>query len=114
MPHWLEVVLVFAGGFVTLVAFLGVMRNKVIRPLMAGYGKLLGLLEQIRDASTGVQKLAREVEALAGALSHFVVRIHEQVDANSGRINRLEEMHDLLIDLQADFERHLRDPGGHA
>lgn len=114
MPDWLANLLYAVGAFITLVTFVGVIRNKVIRPLMKGYAQLLALLSQIRDASTGVQKLAREVESLAGAISNFVIGIHEHVAENTQRISRLEEMRELVIDLQADIERHLRDPGGHA
>lgn len=105
MPDWLTVTLYILGAALTFSAFCSLIWRKVIKPLKAGYEKLLRLLEQIRDASSGVQRLAREVEALAGAVVTFVVGIKEQVDRNSIRIDRLEEMQELVVDLQADVER---------
>lgn len=112
MPDWLATLLISVGAATTLITFLGVMRNKVIRPLIKGYGELLVLLGQIRDASTGVQRLAREVEALAGAIANFVVGIKEQVDKNTERLDRLEEVLELVVDLEANVHRLTRQVNG--
>ena len=112
MPHWLAVLLVISGSTVTLATFLRLSWQHVIRPLMRGFERLMQVLEQIREASGGVQKLAREVESLAGAIANFVVGIKEQVDRNSERIEQLEELKEVVIDLAADFRRHERE-GGH-
>ena len=108
MPHWLAVLLIIAGAIGTL-GGAGVVIGKVARSLIGGYNRLLELLEQIRDASSGVQRLAREVESLAGAISNFVVGIHDQVRAHGERLDQLEELKEIVIDLGADFRRHVRE-----
>ena len=108
MPDWLATLLLVAGSVVTFAAFLRLGWQHVVRPLMRGFERLMQVLEQIREASGGVQRLAREVEALAGALANFVIGIKDQVDKNTERLDQLEELRELVVDLSADVERVLR------
>lgn len=101
MPGWLSALLWVVGGLTTLITFISLFYRKVIVPLRHGWDEMVKLLQQIRDSSSGVQRLAREVEGLAGAVVRLVVGIKEQVDENTSRIDRLEELRELVVDIDA-------------
>lgn len=108
MPYWLTLIFEVCGGILALAGVAALLHGRVVRPLIRGYEELLKLLAQIRDASSGVQRLAREVEGLAGAIANFVVGIKAQVDHNSERIDALEEMRELVVDHDAKIQRLVR------
>lgn len=113
MPDWLMALGAGLLGFAALVTAAGVVRNKIVRPLFAGWSKAVDLMERLLDAAHLVQGAAREMREFAGAFTIFAVGIKEQVDQVTLRVDRLEEMQELVIDMQADLERHTRDAGGH-
>jgi hypothetical protein len=74
-----------------------------IRPVRRGYRKLIELLEQIRDSAGGVQKLAREMEALSGAVVNLVTQILHQQEEHTGQ---LKDIGELYVDLVAVVSRN--------
>lgn len=78
--------------------------------------RFLLVLEQIRDASGGVQRLARDVEILAGSIGRFVVAMLDNVRDNTARLDNVEsglgELAELVVDLEADVRRELRNRAG--
>jgi methyl-accepting chemotaxis protein len=104
MPHWLQILLSVAGAVAAW--------RWVLRPLRRAWRELLQLLRQIRDASGGVQRLAREMEALSGALVNFVTQILSRQDEHHERLNdaseRLNDISELYVDLAATVARNRR------
>jgi hypothetical protein len=74
-----------------------------VRPLRKTFRELLELLRQIRDASGGVQRLAREVEALAGSIVQLATQILERQEDHE---SRLADLGDLYVDLVATVARN--------
>lgn len=102
MPHWLQAVVAVAGVLASW--------RWVLQPLRRGYRELLQLLRQIRDASGGVQQLALEVQALAGAVTHFVIANQERLSALE---SRQADVTELVIDALADLSRLQRTVASH-
>src|SRR3954454_11969438 len=97
--HWLQGVVAVAGA---LAAW-----RWAIRPVRRGWRQLIELLTAIRVSSAGVQKLAREVESLAGAVVQLVVSLVE--DNRSLRAEheelrgRQSDQADLLLEVMGDM-----------
>jgi HAMP domain-containing protein len=102
MQHWLQAVVAVAGALASW--------RWVLRPIARGYRELLGLLKQIRDASGGVQHLALEVQALAGAVTHFVIANQERLTALE---SRQADVTEILVDALADLARLQRTVAEH-
>lgn len=114
MPHWLATLLIIAASITTLLTAAGVVRAKIVGPLTAAWAEVIGIFRRLLTAAELIQKFAAEMQGMSGAFTLFAVGIKQEVDEHGVRLTRVEEMRDLVIDLQADLERHLRDPGGHA
>src|SRR5438045_4199129 len=101
MPDWLMALVGSLLGLAALISAAGVIRNKIVRPLIAGWTRAVDLMERLLDAAQLVQGAAREMREFAGSFTIFAVGIKDQVDDITLRVGRLEEMRELVIDLQA-------------
>lgn len=105
MPDWLTLVFEICGGILAVAGVAGLIRGKIVRPLKASYHEMVGLLRRLLMAAVAVETFGRRMEELAGAFSMFAVGIKEQVASNTDRLNRLEEMRELVVDLDAAVQR---------
>jgi CII-binding regulator of phage lambda lysogenization HflD len=95
MPHWLQALLGVLGALASW--------RFALRPLRKTWRELLLLLRQIRDASGGIQKLARDIEALSGSIVQLATQIIERQEDHEGR---LKDLGDLYVDLVATVARN--------
>lgn len=94
-----------AAAILAITGAIALLRSKVIRPVKAAGKRAIDILEQLLDAARFARQVASELREFSGAFTMFAVGIKEQVDANSERLDRLEEIPQMLIDLEADVAR---------
>jgi type II secretory pathway component PulM len=104
--HWLDA-LKWLGA---AVAALGAWRW-LVRPTRIAWRRLIELLTAIRNSSTGVQSIARDLDALAGAAVQLFVPLLDDVRVlraeNEELRARQTDQGDLLLEVMGDI-RDLR------
>lgn len=111
MPHWLQLTVAIVAGVASFAGAVASLWKFVLRPLGTAYRDLIRLLEQIRNASGGVQRLAGELGKLAGAFVTYAFSNQERLEEHETRLGeilgRIGDMGELLAELDTDVG-HLR------
>lgn len=111
MPHWLAVLLLIAGSTITLATFTRLAWQHVGKPIADGTREALDIFRRLLTAAQAVQRFAADIHGLSGAFTLFAVEIKRQVDENTERLERLEDMRELVVDLDAAVLRITRHLG---
>lgn len=109
---WIERAGEIAAALLAIAGLAALIRNKIVRPLGQRWDRLQEIFEQLLAAAKFIREVSQEMREFSGAFTLFAVSIKEQVDHNTGRIERLEDMRELVIDIQADVARIERHRGG--
>lgn len=94
-----------AGALSAIIGTVILLRTKIIGPIRRGWAELIALLQRLLTATRAVEGFGHRIEELAGAFTVFAVGIKEQVDRNTERIERLEDMREMVVDLDAALQR---------
>ena len=109
MPTWIATTLWIAGALVTVAGAGTAVRRLVVLPMREAWSKLAGWLARIARSSDGVADVAREMQALSGAVVRLVVAIVDdqaQLRAEHEELRRNQtELVQLVVDLDAEYHR---------